>query len=195
MYNILYCFVMSCQYVLMSGYPQSVWNSLFVFSPTLSSQFIVFWQYSSDAVSSVRSTSTHFISIRPCFHHAGGNHEPYRRDAATGGAAHDDQENAGDLRCDRELKKTFCVCVYPNVLTCICHLFVEYTSSTVCAGDLEGLFHWSHRVSGGEWGAQVDGLYFPQGLLLSGQTIKQSNLMLILIGLFKWGKSVISAPC
>lgn len=111
MYNILYCFVMSCQYVLMSGYPQSVWNSLFVFSPTLSSQFIVFWQYSSDAVSSVRSTSTHFISIRPCFHHAGGNHEPYRRDAATGGAAHDDQENAGDLRYDRELKKTFCVCV------------------------------------------------------------------------------------
>ena len=37
-----------------------------------------------------------FLPLGPRLHHAGGDHEPDGGDPATGGAAHDDQEDAGE---------------------------------------------------------------------------------------------------
>lgn len=41
--------------------------------------------------------------------------------------------------------------------------FAENSYPTVCAGDLEGLLHWPHRITRGHRGAQMDCFHIPQG--------------------------------
>ena len=53
------------------------------------------YQYSSDAVSTERPSTPHILPICSCLRHVGRHHEPHRGDPAIGGAADDDQENAG----------------------------------------------------------------------------------------------------
>lgn len=130
-------------------------------------------------MSSEWSTSPHLVSFSPCLHHAGGNHEPHWRGAAISRAAHDDKEDAGDFRhkCSYRWSGVcvvFLMCFYPS-------LFLAYPSSTVCAGDLEGLFHWAHWISRGEWGTEMDSFHLSKGVFESPITLELWILILAMV--------------
>lgn len=133
-----------------------------------------FLQCTADVVRAVRRSSACILPVGPCLYNAGRNHEPHGWDAAFGGAAHDDQANAGEwLQC-QVLQQT-----QPLTSTTYCqglsftfykHLFgmgfffpsTANTCIPFCIGDLESLLHWPHRVTRGHRRAQMDCLHFPQ---------------------------------
>ncbi len=73
-----------------------------------------------------------------------------------------------------------CVCSFPNVF--FPPLFIAYPSFTVCAGDLEGLFHWAHWISRGEWGTEMDSFHLSKGVFESPITLE---LWIVILSMVK----------
>lgn len=129
----------------------------------------LFPQYSPDAVCAVWPSAPCLLPISPRLHHARRDHESDRGDAATGGAADDDQENAGwHLVAEKCNVKS--ALIYLLAKGCqLCYVFSRCLSPTAnpcssfCSRDLEGLFHWPHWVTRGHRGAKMDCLHIPQG--------------------------------
>lgn len=132
--------------------------------------------------------TSHVLPISPRHHHAWGNHESDRGDAAIGGAAHDDQKNAGALFRDgmgvrHELLRFVLISIlcffitfvyfvnFQNYIENLKILFLKYycmssaenSDPIVCPRDLEGLLHRPHWITRGHRGAQMDCLHIPQG--------------------------------